>query len=90
MTRTLAVELGPYNVNVNAVAPGFIETDMTRATAARVGVDFDDFKQAATTQIPLRRTGRPEDVAAVISFLCSEDASYVSGQVIYVAGGPRG
>ena len=90
MTRTLAIELGPYNVNVNAVAPGFIETDMTRATAARVGVDFDDFKQAATTQIPLRRTGRPEDVAAVISFLCSEDASYVSGQVIYVAGGPRG
>jgi 3-oxoacyl-[acyl-carrier protein] reductase len=89
MTKTLAIELGPFNVNVNAVAPGFIETAMTRATAARVGVDFEDFKQAATTQIPLRRTGRPEDVANVISFLCSEDASYVSGQVIYVAGGPR-
>src|SRR5919199_5080325 len=90
MARTLAIELGPFNVNVNAVAPGFVETRMTAATARRMGVDFDDFKQAATTQIPLRRTGRPEDVAAVISFLCSEDASYVSGQVIYVAGGPRG
>ena len=89
MTKTLAIELGPFNVNVNAVAPGFIETAMTRSTAARVGVDFEDFKQAATTQIPLRRTGRPEDVANVISFLCSEDASYVTGQVIYVAGGPR-
>src|SRR6266536_2795227 len=89
MTKTLAIELGPFNVNVNAVAPGFIETDMTRATAARVGVDFENFKQAASTQIPLRRTGRPEDVAAVISFLCGEDSSYVSGQVIYVAGGPR-
>ena len=87
MTRTLAIELGPFNVN--AVAPGFIETDMTRATAARVGVDFENFKQAASTQIPLQRTGRPEDVAGVISFLCGEDASYVSGQVIYVAGGPR-
>jgi 3-oxoacyl-[acyl-carrier protein] reductase len=89
MTKTLAIELGPFNVNVNAVAPGFIETAMTRATAARMGVDFEGFKQAATTQIPLRRTGRPSDVAAVISFLCSEDAAYVSGQVIYVAGGPR-
>jgi NAD(P)-dependent dehydrogenase (short-subunit alcohol dehydrogenase family) len=90
LTKTVAAEVARRGVTVNAVAPGFIETDMTRATAARVGVDFDDFKQAATTQIPLRRTGRPEDVAAVISFLCSEDASYVSGQVIYVAGGPRG
>lgn len=89
MTKTLAIELGPFNVNVNAVAPGFIETDMTRATAARVGIDFDSFKQAASTQTPLRRTGRPEDVAGVISFLCGEDASFVSGQVIYVAGGPR-
>jgi 3-oxoacyl-[acyl-carrier protein] reductase len=89
MTKTLAIELGPFNINVNAVAPGFIETDMTRTTAARVGIDFENFKQAAATQIPLRRTGRPEEVAGVISFLCGEDASYVSGQVIYVAGGPR-
>ena len=63
MTKTLAIELGPFNVNVNAVAPGFIETDMTRATAARVGIDFDNFKQAAATQIPLRRTCRSRSPA---------------------------
>jgi 3-oxoacyl-[acyl-carrier protein] reductase len=89
MTKTLAIELGAFNVNVNCVAPGFIETAMTRQTAERVGMDFDEFKQRAAEQIPLRRVGRPEDVAATIAFLCSEDAGFVSGQVIYVAGGPR-
>jgi 3-oxoacyl-[acyl-carrier protein] reductase len=89
MTKTLAIELGPYNVNVNCVAPGFIATAMTRQTAERVGVPFDEFMAAASEQVPLRRVGRPEDVAGTIAFLCSEDAGYVSGQVIYVAGGPR-
>lgn len=89
MTRTLAIELGPFNINVNAVAPGFVETAMTQATAQRVGVDFDDFKKAATEQIPLRRTGVPDDVASVIAFLVDDQASYVSGQVIYVDGGRR-
>jgi 3-oxoacyl-[acyl-carrier protein] reductase len=89
MTKTLAIELGPFNVNVNCVAPGFIETAMTRQTAERVGADFDAFKQHAADQIPLRRVGQPEDVAATIAFLSSEDAGFVSGQVIYVAGGPR-
>ena len=88
-TKALAIELGPFNVAVNAVAPGFIETAMTRATAERIGLDFEDMKADAVGRIPLRRTGSPEDVAGVISFLCSEDASYVSGQVIYVAGGPK-
>ncbi len=89
MTKTLAIELGPFNVNVNCVAPGFIETAMTRATAERVGVDFEAFKEHAAKETPLRRVGQPEDVAGTIAFLCSDDAGYVSGQVIYIAGGPR-
>ncbi|MFC4560665.1 3-oxoacyl-ACP reductase FabG [Nocardiopsis mangrovi] len=87
-TKTLAIELGKFGVTANAVAPGFIETDMTRQTAARVGMDFEEFKKAAAESIPVRRTGRPADVAATISFLTSEEAGFVSGQVIYVAGGP--
>ncbi|MFF0151520.1 3-oxoacyl-ACP reductase FabG [Micromonospora sp. NPDC005203] len=88
-TKTLAIELGPFGVTVNAVAPGFIVTDMTAATAARMKVDFDDFKKHAAAEIPVRRPGFPEDVAHTISFLASEGAGFVSGQVIYVAGGPR-
>ena len=88
MTKTLAIELGRFNVNVNCVAPGFIATAMTRQTAERMGVDFDGFMQAAAAQTPLQRVGQPEDVASTIAFLCSEDASYVSGQVVYVRGGP--
>jgi 3-oxoacyl-[acyl-carrier protein] reductase len=89
MCKTLAIELGPFNVNVNCVAPGFIETAMTRQTAERVGVDYDQFKEHAAASVPLRRTGVPEDVAGTIAYLLSDDAGYVSGQVIYVAGGPR-
>jgi 3-oxoacyl-[acyl-carrier protein] reductase len=87
-TKTLAIELGKFGVTANAVAPGFIATDMTAATAARVGVGFEDFQAAAASQIPVRRVGQPGDVAHVISFLVSEGAGFVSGQVIYVAGGP--
>jgi 3-oxoacyl-[acyl-carrier protein] reductase len=87
-TKTLAIELGQFGITANAVAPGFIVTDMTAATAARIGMPFDDFQAAAASQIPVRRVGQPEDVAHVISFLCSEGAGFVSGQVIYVAGGP--
>ena len=87
-TKTLAIELGPFGITANAVAPGFIATDMTAATAARIGMSFEDFQAAAATQIPVRRVGQVEDVAYVISFLCSEGAGFVSGQVIYVAGGP--
>ena len=88
MTRTLAIELGPYNVNVNCVAPGFIATAMTQQTADRMGVPFETFREAVSEQVPLRRVGEPEDVAGTIAYLCSDDASYVSGQVIYVRGGP--
>jgi len=87
-TKTLAIELGPFGVTANAVAPGFIATDMTAATAERVGMSFEDFKKAAADRIPVRRVGQAEDVANTISFLVSEGASFVSGQVIYVAGGP--
>jgi len=88
IARTLAIELGPFNINVNAVAPGFIETRMTQAVAERTGIDYADLKKAAAERTPLRRIGRPEDIAGVISFLCSDDASFVTGQTIYATGGP--
>jgi 3-oxoacyl-[acyl-carrier protein] reductase len=88
MTKTLAIELGPFGINVNCVAPGFIETAMTRQTADRIGVPFEQLVEAAAKETPLRRVGQPEDVAATIAFLCSEDAAFVSGQVVYVRGGP--
>ena len=87
-TKTLAKELGKFGVTANSVAPGFIVTDMTATTAARIGMSFEDFQKAAATQIPVARVGRPADVANVISFLVSDGAGFVSGQVIYVAGGP--
>jgi 3-oxoacyl-[acyl-carrier protein] reductase len=67
---------------VNCVAPGFVSTAMTQQTAERIGVPFEDFQRMAAEQVPLQRIGQPEDIAGVIAFLCSEDASYVSGQVI--------
>ncbi|MFF0709006.1 SDR family oxidoreductase [Gordonia sputi] len=88
-TKTLAIELGKFGVTANAIAPGFIETDMTAATAARVGMDFEEFKKLNASAIPVARTGKPEDIAHTASFFASEGAGFVSGQVIYVAGGPR-
>jgi len=86
-TRTIAIELGPFGVNCNAVAPGFIATDMTDATAARVGMSVEDFRKAAADRNPVRRVGFPEDIAAAAAFLCSDEASYVTGQTLYVDGG---
>jgi len=88
-TRTLAVELGPFGVNVNAVAPGFIVTDMTDETARRVGVEPEEYRKAAAQLNPVRRVGYPEDIAAVAAFLCSDEASYVTGQTLYVDGGAK-
>src|SRR5579859_7408898 len=87
-TRTLAVELGPFGITVNAVAPGFIDTEMTRATARRLGITPEQMIEEASKRIPVRRVGQPRDIANVICFLASEEAGFVSGQVIYVAGGP--
>jgi 3-oxoacyl-[acyl-carrier protein] reductase len=88
-TKTLAIELGRYNVTANAIAPGFIATDMLRQTAERMNVPFEDFMAAAAKEIPVGRWGVPDDVAAAASFFVSDEASFVSGQVLYVAGGPK-
>ncbi|KPI00803.1 3-oxoacyl-(acyl-carrier-protein) reductase [Actinobacteria bacterium OK074] len=88
LTKTLAIELGKFGVTANAVAPGFIATDMTKATADRVGMDFDEFKKAAAGAIPVQRVGEPDDIANAIAFFTGEAAGFVSGQVLYVAGGP--
>ena len=88
MARTLALELGRFNVTVNAVAPGWIETEMTKEAAERVGITMEDMKERFAKNIPLKRFGKPEDVANVVAFLASEEASYISGETIYVAGGP--
>jgi 3-oxoacyl-[acyl-carrier protein] reductase len=88
-TKTLAVELGKFGVTANAIAPGFIVTDMTKATAARIGQEWEPYVAARAAAIPVARAGQPEDIAHTVSFLVSEGAGFVSGQVIYVAGGPR-
>jgi 3-oxoacyl-[acyl-carrier protein] reductase len=87
--RTLGIELGPFGVTANAIAPGFIATDMTDATAARVGMAVEDFRQAAADRNPVRRVGYPEDIAAAAAFLCSDEASYITGQTLYVDGGAK-
>ncbi|GAB2681980.1 3-oxoacyl-ACP reductase FabG [Thalassiella azotivora] len=89
-TKTLAIELGKFGVTANAVAPGFIVTEMTQSTAQRMGITFEQLTEGAAAQIPVQRVGQPEDIAHAISFLVSEGAGFVSGQVLYVAGGPRG
>ena len=88
-TKTLAIELGKFGVTANAVAPGFIQTEMTRATAERCGIPFEDFVAGAAAEIPVARVGQPEDIAHVVSFFVSEAAGFVSGQVLYAAGGPK-
>jgi 3-oxoacyl-[acyl-carrier protein] reductase len=89
LTKTLAIELGRFGVTVNAIAPGFIDTEMVRATAERMGMPYEEFKAASAERIPVARVGQPEDVAATASFFVRDEASYVSGQILYLSGGPR-
>ncbi|MFD6350124.1 3-oxoacyl-ACP reductase FabG [Streptomyces roseolus] len=89
-TKTLAIELGKFGITANAVAPGFIVTEMTAATAERLGVPFEEFKAQRAAVTPVPRVGEPEDIAHAVSFFVSEGAGFVTGQVLYVAGGPRG
>ena len=88
-TKTLAIELGRYGITANSVAPGFIETEMTKETAARIGITFEQLVQASVAQIPVGRTGKPADIANAVAFFADEKSSFVNGQVIYVAGGPK-
>ncbi|SFP90330.1 3-oxoacyl-[acyl-carrier protein] reductase [Geodermatophilus dictyosporus] len=88
-TKTLALELGKFGVTANAIAPGFIQTEMTKATAERLGRDWDEYVAERAAAIPVARGGVPEDIAHTVSFFVSEGAGFVSGQVVYVAGGPR-
>ena len=88
-TKSVAIELGRFGITVNAIAPGLIETDMTRATAERIGVPYETYVAKAAEQIPVARTGTPEDIAAAASFFARQEASFISGQVLYVAGGPK-
>lgn len=86
-TRTLAIELGPYGINVNAVAPGFVATEMTDDTARRLGIDIEEFRKMNAEANPVKRVGEPADIAAAVAFLASDEASYVTGQTLYVDGG---
>ncbi|GAA4382950.1 3-oxoacyl-ACP reductase FabG [Actinomadura verrucosospora] len=88
-TRSLGIELGPFGVNVNAIAPGFIISEMTDGAARRLNVDAEEFRRTRAEKTPVRRVGTPEDVAAAAAFLCSDEASYVTGQTLYVDGGFR-
>ncbi|MFC0273670.1 3-oxoacyl-ACP reductase FabG [Metabacillus herbersteinensis] len=88
-TKTLAIELGKYGITSNSVAPGFIETEMTKETAARIGIPFDELIKASVSRIPVARSGKPSDIANAVAFFADEQSSFVNGQVIYVAGGPK-
>jgi 3-oxoacyl-[acyl-carrier protein] reductase len=88
-TKTLAIELGPFGITTNAIAPGFIATDMTDDTARRLGKTPDEYREQVSAGIPVRRVGVPDDIANAVSFFASGDSGFVNGQILYVAGGPR-
>ncbi len=91
LTQQLAQELAPHRITVNCVAPGSVDTDMMDDTfgrmARRMGLTFEQIKTAVPGAVPLRRQGAPADIAAAIAFLCSDDASWITGQTLNVNGG---
>lgn len=89
-TKSLAIELGRYGVTANVVAPGFVVTDMTREVAERVNMSIEDMTKEMMRDIRVGRAGEPDDIANAVSFFADERSSFVTGQVLYVAGGPRG
>ncbi len=89
LTRTLGIELGPFGITANAIAPGFIATEMTDATARRLKMEPEELQRLNAEATPVRRVGQPEDIAAAAAFLCSDDASFVTGQTLYVDGGRK-
>ena len=88
-TRTLGIELGPFGINANAIAPGFIATEMTDATARRLKMEPEELRRLNAEANPVRRVGEPADIAAAAAFLCSDEASYITGQTLYVDGGAK-
>jgi 3-oxoacyl-[acyl-carrier protein] reductase len=86
-TKTLAIELGPKGITANAIAPGFIETAMTKATAERIGTTIDAMREGVAATVPVRRGGLPADIANAVAFFAAEESGYVTGQVLYVDGG---
>jgi 3-oxoacyl-[acyl-carrier protein] reductase len=86
-TKTLAIELGPRGITANAIAPGFIETAMTKATAERIGTTIEQMREGVASVVPVRRGGVPDDVANMVAFFAAEESGYITGQVIYVDGG---
>jgi 3-oxoacyl-[acyl-carrier protein] reductase len=87
LTKTLAIELGPLGITANAIAPGFIETAMTKATAERIGTTIEVMREGVAATVPVRRGGLPADIANTVAFFAAEESGYVTGQVIYVDGG---
>lgn len=90
LTKTMAIELGRFGITANAVAPGFVVTDMTREVAARLKMSFEELVAEMLKTICVERVGEPDDIANAVAFFADERSSFVTGQVLYVAGAPRG
>ena len=89
LTKTMAIELGRHGITVNAVAPGFVVTEMTRRVAERIGISIEELTAMMMKDIVVGRPGQPDDIAHAVSYFVDRRSTFVTGQVLYVAGGPR-